>query len=207
MIYELAVVARPEVTDEEVANFKNIVEEVVKSDQGEMLISDDWGTLVFAQPTARGKERGRYVYYLYRAGSNVNRERERRFRINDHVLKTMIVKVGDDVAQEKVVKSYCTPYSKAHRGSQVEDTEGPEGERDRRRFARKKNCWFSSSNIVADWKDPATFLWLVNEFGKISPARISGINRKNQKIATATIKRARQIGIISYQTNAVAERA
>jgi ribosomal protein S18 len=59
-------------------------------------------------------------------------------------------------------------------------------------------AFFKSNNIIADWKDPKTYSWLVNEFGKISAARVSGVSRKHQRYVTTAIKRARTLGIISH---------
>ncbi|OFZ37462.1 MAG: 30S ribosomal protein S18 [Bdellovibrionales bacterium RIFOXYD12_FULL_39_22] len=59
--------------------------------------------------------------------------------------------------------------------------------------------------MTPSWKDPATYSWLISEFGKISPARVSGISRKYQRRITSEIKMARQLGIASYLSNRIAE--
>ncbi|OFZ28009.1 MAG: 30S ribosomal protein S18 [Bdellovibrionales bacterium RIFOXYB1_FULL_37_110] len=76
-------------------------------------------------------------------------------------------------------------------------------EKDRRRFARRRNCWFIARGIKADWKDPKTYMWLINEFGKISPARVSGVSTKHQRFVNSAIKRARQLNIVSHLSDAV----
>jgi small subunit ribosomal protein S6 len=75
---------------------------------------------------------------------------------------------------------------------------GYEGDKDKKLFMRKKTCWFTAQNIEPNWKDPETYLWLINEFGKISPARVTGVSTKYQKMATKAIKRARNVGLISH---------
>jgi len=74
-------------------------------------------------------------------------------------------------------------------------------DKDRRMFARKKACWFCAKNDLPDWKDPFSYAWLVNEFGKISPARVTGVCSKHQRKATTAIKRGRDIGFISAISN------
>ena len=74
----------------------------------------------------------------------------------------------------------------------------------RKKFARKKTCWFAAKSIKADWKDPKTYGWLVNEFGKISPARVTSISRKHQRFANNAVKRARNIGLISQLSDQTA---
>ena len=74
-------------------------------------------------------------------------------------------------------------------------------DKDRRMFSRKKNCWFCAKDASPDWKNPHSYSWLVNEFGKISPARVSGLCSKHQRHATTAIKRGRNIGVLSIVSN------
>ncbi len=207
MIYELAVVARPESGDDAIANLKSMVSDVINEHGGEVMLTDDWGLLHLAQPTSKGLGQGKFLYFIYKSDdSKTNAELTRRFRINENVVKTIMIKVGENDEGADFVKKYKTPFSKTHRGSVLDDVEGGsfDAEKDRKRFVRKKTCWFTAKKITADWKDPATYMWLVNDFGKISPARISGVTRQHQRRATIAIKRARQIGIASSTTKDVA---
>lgn len=77
--------------------------------------------------------------------------------------------------------------------------------RDRKMFAKRKSDWFIAKKIKPDWKDPSTYSWLVSEFGKIQPARMTGLTPKNHRLAVAAIKRGRQMGLISYLSNYVAK--
>ncbi len=213
MIYELAVVAEATIGDDKVASLNEMVSSVVAEFQGEILIQDDWGSRRMAQAAADGKDRARYLYFIYRAETACNQEMDRRLRINESVLKQLFVKLGEESETDKIVKRYRTPFSKKYNGSVTQsdedsddDMEEAMGQEDeRRKFSRRKACWFTSKGITADWKDPATFNWLINEFGKISPARVSGISVKHQRYATSAIKRARQLGIVSYMSNRIAE--
>lgn len=206
MIYELALVAHSELGEEAIASLNSMVDAVVKEKNGEVLIADDWGVKTFAQVTSNGVTRGHYLFFIYKADTDCNTELERRFKINESVIKNIIVKAGIESEQEAILKAYKTPLSKQYAGSVTDsDEEGNELDKDRKRFAKRKTCWFTAKKIKADWKDPSTFSWLVNEFGKISPARISGISRKHQRFANQAIKRARQVGIISHLTNKIAE--
>jgi small subunit ribosomal protein S6 len=212
MIYELSLVTKAELTPEQIEAMNQIVREVVKSGEGEILIEDDWGKRQFAQPVAGGTTHGHFLYFMFRANNEANKELTRRFGINEGVITNMIVKMSErDEEAAKLAKAYKTPFSKKYNGSVTDEDEEEEGmaeamegegmDKDRRRFSRRKNCWFSAKNITADWKDPKTFGWLINEFGKISPARISGISRKHQRFAEKAIKRARNLGISSHLSN------
>lgn len=213
MIYELSVVTKSEFSAEQIASVQALVQDVVRQHNGDILIQDDWGRLRFAQPTRQGDQTGHYLYFLYKANNENNRELERRLGITDGLLKRMIVKLGDDQDQDKIVKAYKTPYSKNYRGSHLDEEDmdmegGEEGgdDRPKKRFSRRKTCVFSEKKVKADWKDPKSYEWLVNEFGKISPCRVTGITRKHQRFVTTAIKRARQMGLASYMASGFADR-
>jgi len=213
MIYELSVVTKPELGSEAHAQIVEIVKDALKGFDGELLLADDWGKLRFAQPYANGAKHGHFHYFIYRSNTQANTELTRRFGINEGVLRSLVFNIGGDAEQENIVKNFKSPFSKTHRGSVLDnkkedDEEGFEDmEDDRRKFAKRKSCWFTAKKIKADWKDPQTWNWLVSEFGKISPARVSGISMKHQRFSNSAIKHARQLGISSYLSNATAERA
>ncbi len=207
MIYELAVVVRPTSGDDALAALKTLVSEAITEKGGEVLLTDDWGMLHLAQPTSKGLGQGKFLFFIYKSdNAETNTELARRFRITEDVIKSIIVKVNKKITAEDVVKNYKTPFSKSTPGSVLDAAEGGsfDAEKDQKRFVRTKACWFTAKKITADWKDPATYMWLVNDFGKISPARITGITRQHQKRATLAIKRARQVGIVSCLAKDVA---
>jgi len=208
MIYELAVVLKDGSGDAGADSVTKTLNEVAAQQGGEVLVEDNWGVLTLAQPSSDGEKRGNFLYFMYKADNEANKELNRRFNINEFVMKYIVVKLGEDLESESLVKGYKTPYSNTHKGSTTDgigEESGMDMEKDRKNFAKRKNCWFTAKNIKADWKDPKTFSWLVNEFGKISPARVSGISRKHQRFATSAIKRARNLGISSSLSRRNAE--
>ncbi len=204
MIYELALIAQHGLDEKNLTAINDLVADVSKSFEGEVLIADDWGSRELAQPTKSGIERGHYLYFIYQGNNECNSELNRRLGINESIVKFFVTKLGEDGQAGAIVKKFKTPYSKKYSGSVTDDFEDNEGG-DRKKFARRRGCWFSAKKIKADWKDPATYSWLINEFGKISPARVSGISRKHQRFAESAIKRARQIGIVSNISNRFAD--
>jgi ribosomal protein S18/ribosomal protein S6 len=213
MIYELSVVTKPELGSEAHAQMTEIVKDALKGFEGELLLADDWGRLELAQPYANGAKHGHFHYYIYRSNTKANTELARRFGINEGVLRNVIFNLGEDSNAESIVKNFKCPFSKTHRGSVLDNKKDDEEEmfedmeEDRRKFAKRKSCWFTAKKIKADWKDPQTWNWLVSEFGKISPARVSGISKKHQRFSNSAIKQARQLGISSYLSNRTADRA
>jgi len=206
-------VTKPELGAEAHASTVETVKEVLKNFEGELLISDDWGKLELAQPYANGSRHGHFHYFMFKANTQANQELTRRFGINEGVLRSLIFLLGDDAEKETLAKNFKSPFSKAFRGSVLDNKKEDDDEifedveEDRRKFAKRKSCWFTAKKIKADWKDPQTWNWLVSEFGKISPARVSGISRKHQRFSNSAIKHARQLGISSYLSNRVADRA
>ncbi len=214
MIYELSLVTKAELGTEAHSQMKAIIENALKAFNGEILIGDDWGRLLLAQPYANGVKHGHFHYFMYKADTKANVELNRLFGINEGVLRTAIFNLGTDSEQETLVKGFKSPLSKNYRGSVLDnknedDEDGgfEDMEDDRRKFAKRKSCWFTAKKIKADWKDPQTYNWLISEFGKISPARVSGISRKHQRFANSAIKHARNLGVASYLSNRIADKA
>ncbi len=198
MIYETAVVVRAEATEDALAKIKSNVNEVITAGKGEIILEDDWGVKSFAQPTEKGATKGRYLYVMYKSEDGaINAELERRYRISEDVIKFIVIKLGRDEDQKKITDAYANPNSSktADEGKSRLDLE-----KEKKLFAKRKSCWFSAKKVEPDWKDPSTYSWLVNEFGKISPARITGLRPKYQRSATTAVKRARAMGLISYMS-------
>ena len=207
MVYEMLVVAKSSCNEKSLQDIAKSIQEVIGDYKGKVLIEDEWGLMNFAQTSTKGEKQGHFFYFLFEAEGEANKELTRRFNINENVLKNMIVKAGDERTKDSLVKNYKTPFSKQYHGS-ITDAEDSETGRQgvRRKFTKRKSCWFIAKGIKADWKDPFTYNWLVNEFGKISPARVTGVSRKHQRFAMLAIKRARQMGVLAYLSNSVAGR-
>lgn len=192
MVYEFCALLRPEAGEEAYNKLKESSEETLKNFNGELVMFEDWGVRQLAQPTEKGIERGRFVYIMYKGDGSTNLELERRCRINEDVMKFIVVKLGKDSEIENFKKSYNNPFDQGEKG------DPRELQKERKMFARRRSCWFTANKMRADWKDPNSWSWLTNEFGKITPARVSGISSKHQTFVTSSIKRARCIGLASF---------
>ncbi|MGB0452685.1 MAG: 30S ribosomal protein S18 [Bacteriovoracaceae bacterium] len=206
MIYELAIANADDAGEDNIKKSIENIKGAITETGGEVLIEDDWGRVRFAQATADKKETARFFVLVYSAPADTNFEVNRRLGISEVVLKHLIIKCPK-LKAEDVVKTYRSPYSKKYSGSALDEMEekGSDMAKSRRKFAKRRTCWFTAKKVRADWKDPQTFNWLINEFGKISAARVSGVSRKHQRFATTAIKRARAIGIASSISNYTAK--
>ena len=204
MIYETAFVVRPDASEEVVNSIKSSLTETFKEFGAEVLVNDSWGVKTFAQPTESGLKKGSYHYFMYKGAGNLNAEIERKFSINENMVRHLIIKLGEDKHQDQIVKNYKNP-NHTQAAADVDDEGGYGGEdKDKKMHSKRKSCWFSAKKTSPDWKDPKSYSWLVNEFGKISPARITGLTPTFQRRANEAIKRGRNMLLISYQSNETA---
>ena len=203
MIYECCCLVNSDATEAELTKVNEVITSSVKDFSGDLVLEDNWGLKTLAQPTASGKTKANYLYFMYKTDNgDLNKEILRRLKISESVLKYGIFTVGEDDQAGDLIKKFKSPFSKKHNGSIVDDGE-EDVEGGNKRFSRGKSCWFTARKLKSDWKDPNTYSWLVNEFGKILPARVSGISRKHQRYATTAIKRARNLGVLSHISNKV----
>ena len=87
--YELVYVVRPNAEDEVKEAVLNKIQEVV-SVNGEVEKVDTWGNKKLAYPIAKFTE-GHYVLVNFAAGVEVPKELDRNLKINENVIRHMIV--------------------------------------------------------------------------------------------------------------------
>ncbi len=195
MIYELAIALKNEASEEAVKHALDSIKSAITDFNGELVMENAWGKKRLAQPSTNGDTHANYFYFMYIAkDGSLNPEIERRIRISETIFKFMFVNIGEDSDVEECKKAYIDPNSAASGA-------GVDLNKDRKSFSKRKSCWFSAKKTAPNWKDPSSYSWLVNEFGKISPARVTGLRPKYQRMATSAIKRGRCMGLISYISN------
>lgn len=204
MIYETAFVVRPDASEEAVNSVKTAFTDSLKQFGGEVLVTDSWGVKTFAQPAESGLKKGAYHYFMYKGAGELNAEIERKFRINENLVRYIVVKLGDDAKQADIVKAYKNPNHSQVQGEVDEDGGFGGEDKDKKMHSKRKSCYFSATKTAPDWKDPKSYAWLCNEFGKISPARVTGLTPTFQRRANESIKRGRNMLLISYQSNETA---
>lgn len=87
--YELVFVVKPNTEEEVREAVLNKIKEVV-STNGEVTTVDTWGTKKLAYPIAKFTE-GYYVLVNFEAGVEVPKELDRNLKINENVIRHMIV--------------------------------------------------------------------------------------------------------------------
>jgi ribosomal protein S6 len=112
MIYEAAILSKAEITDDKVQVLKTLVGQVIQEFEGEILLADDWGVRTFPRSIERGKSKGRYLYFMYKGKTGVNLELERKLKISEDVVRSLIVKMGEDRFEADYVKTYVFPFKR-----------------------------------------------------------------------------------------------
>lgn len=142
MIYETAFVVRPDASEEVVSSIKNSLAETFKAFGAEVLVTDSWGVKTFAQPTESGLKKGAYHYFMYKGAGNLNAEIERKFRINENLVRHLIIKLGEDKHQAEIVKEYKNPNHT--QAAQIDDEFAGGEDKDKKMHSKRKSCWFSA---------------------------------------------------------------
>lgn len=89
--YENLVIVKPTLTEEEIKNTIAIVEEFITSNGGEIIARDAMGMKKLAYPIEKNARGYFYVMYYKIAPSAIS-EIERRFRINEEILRFVTMK-------------------------------------------------------------------------------------------------------------------
>lgn len=89
--YENLVIVKPTLTAEEIQEGLKAIQEVITSNGGEIATTDDMGMRKLAYPIEKN-ERGFFQVIYYSAEPSVITEIERRFRLNEDLLRFVTIK-------------------------------------------------------------------------------------------------------------------
>lgn len=103
--YELTMITRVEMTEPAYKKLTDKVEAVVKSFDGEVVQTDDWGRRKLAYPIQK-QSRARYTYYAFTAKPGVVQEIERNLKITEGVLRYLTVQIEKHFNKEEFLKNY-----------------------------------------------------------------------------------------------------
>jgi small subunit ribosomal protein S6 len=117
-VYEVMYIAMPETTDEDIAKLNEAITALVEKDGGTVAEIEGWGRRRLAYPI-RKKTEGYYVLLEIAGSGQEIAELERRFRVNDTIMRYMTVRVDEDrkAADKKQAKR---DRKKKRNGSQSE---------------------------------------------------------------------------------------
>lgn len=94
-IYEVMYIAAPESGDEDIAKLNEAITALVEKDGGTVEVVEGWGRRRLAYPIKK-KTEGYYVLLEINGSGQEIAELERRFRVNDTIMRYMTVRVDED---------------------------------------------------------------------------------------------------------------
>lgn len=108
--YETIFILQPELAEADVKSVTDKVEDVIATYKGAMIRLDDWGARKLAYPINK-HPRGRYYYLRFDGGAEMVAELERRFRLDEKVLRFLTVNITNE--PEKKVAGQKPPATDA----------------------------------------------------------------------------------------------
>ena len=94
--YETIYVAKPELPEDAIRAIADKYSDIIKKNDGEMLLVDDWGKRKLAYPIQKNSK-GHYVYLQFMGSGEIIAELERYMRIDDSLLRFLTIKVKADI--------------------------------------------------------------------------------------------------------------
>ncbi len=99
--YETIFILRPSRNEKEIDAIVEMTTGIIEETGGKIIEIDKWGMRKLAYPIKK-ETQGFYVFIDYSATPDVISEIERRYRIDDSVLRYMTVKLSDAITDEEI---------------------------------------------------------------------------------------------------------
>lgn len=99
--YETIYILRPNLGEEAINTIIDNANAIITGEGGSLIHLDRWGMRKFAY-LIKKETQGVYIFCDYATSPAAVLEMERKFRIDDAVLKYMTIKLADDITPEKI---------------------------------------------------------------------------------------------------------
>ena len=128
--YEQIYILRPSLAEDEITKVIENSNQIVLDDEGTIISLNKWGMRKLAYPIKK-EPQGYYVLSDFAANPDAVAEIERKFRIDDAVLKYLTVKISDAITAEEIVDAQnaaasAAAASEAELGAEVASPESEE---------------------------------------------------------------------------------
>lgn len=94
-VYEVMYIAMPETTDDDIAKLNETITKLIEKEGGTVAEVEGWGRRRLAYPIKK-KTEGYYVLLEIVGSGQEIAELERRFRVNDTIIRYMTVRVDEE---------------------------------------------------------------------------------------------------------------
>lgn len=112
--YELVYVVSPDATEQQVTDLHTEVDGIVQRLQGTLEKTENWGRRKLAYEIGRHKE-GTYVLETILGSGELMKEIERRLKVNDLIIRYLVVRVDEEEAVVERTRSKRTETSRRRR--------------------------------------------------------------------------------------------
>lgn len=102
--YETICILRPTLSEEQITTLIDNTSNIIQTDNGQIIDLDKWGMKKLSYPIKK-ESLGYYVYYDFAGSPGAVAEMERKFRIDDSVLRYLTVKTSDAITEDEVAKA------------------------------------------------------------------------------------------------------
>lgn len=92
-IYENIVILNASLSDEEISAALTKIKDIIVNSGGEVLKTDMWGRRKLAYEISK-QNKGLYALLIYKTPSSTIKKLEEFFKVFDHVVKYMVIKLG-----------------------------------------------------------------------------------------------------------------
>ena len=123
--YEQIFILRPSLGEEEITKVIENSEQIVLDQGGAIISQNKWGMRKMAYPIKK-EPQGYYIFSDFAATPGAVAEIERKFRIDDAVLKYLTVKISDDISADEIVEAQNAASSKAAASEAQDDSKESE---------------------------------------------------------------------------------
>lgn len=122
--YETIYILRPNLGEEAITTIIDNANSIITGEGGSIIYLDRWGMRKFAYQIKK-ETQGIYIFCDYATTPSAVLEMERKFRIDDAVLKYMTIKLADHITAEKIEEARI---EMANRKTALESKESDSGE-------------------------------------------------------------------------------
>ncbi len=110
--YEQVYILRPSLSEEQITTIIENTNQLIQDDGGTIIFLNKWGMRRLAYQIKK-ESQGYYVLCDFAASPEIVAEIERKFRIDDAVLKYLTVKISDSISAEEIQVAQSEAEAKA----------------------------------------------------------------------------------------------
>ena len=112
--YEQICILHPSLSEDQVNTVIENSHQVIQDEAGTIITTDKWGMKKLAYPIQK-EQQGYYVFCDFAATPAAVAEVERKFRIDDAVLKYLTVKLSDTISAEEITTAQNEAVARAEK--------------------------------------------------------------------------------------------